>query len=301
MKASEQQLELAPEYETGRYRLVGRLLPESETWLAEDLEDPTARVVVKILPHNSDAIAARHLTETLGRIEAAGLNLPGDEGELPDGRPFLVYPYLEGSTLREFLNASGPLSLPLAGTLMQQLGRALGSLHAAHFAYGTLAPEHVIVQQAHGRHKAILLNAGIYRVTEETSASPGYLAPEQLAGHATLSSDVFSLGTIAAEILTGRRAFRYGSLEDLTRQQRIGIPRGSLRKLRSKIPVRVEEEIRRATSWDSAHRPSDIEVFASKLGEFLNASEGFPKRRLFLGGILGVALLAAGMRRCRGR
>jgi len=264
--------------------------------MAEDLEDPTAQPVVKILPEGSDAIASRHLHELPALPE---INPLTDTGELADGRPFLVYPYVEGSTLRDFLNASGPLPLVVAGQLIAQIGRGLEALHEKRWVYGVLSPEHVMVRQNHGRQQAVLLHAGAFRVSGRTSASPGYLAPEQAAGSPTAASDVFSLGAVAAEMLTGRRVFRYGSLAELQRLQRIGPARGSLRKLRSKIPPRVEEELRRAMSWDAAHRPSDVAVFGSRISEYLGREGLFPKRRLVLLGLAGVALTMAGLRRCR--
>lgn len=290
---------MAPDFEAGRYRLQERLNPDSETWTAEDLEDPTSQVVIKLLAEGADAIAARHVIETLRKTDSPVLNLPVDQGELPDGRPFLVYPWVDGPTLREYLNTSGPLPLPLAGSLISQIASGLGALHRIRIVYGLLAPEHVIIRHTHVRHQAVLLDTGIFRVSGRTSASPGYLAPEQLAGQPTLASDVFSLGALAAEMLTGRRAFRYGSLNELQRLQRIGLARGSLRKLRSKIPLRAEEEIRRATSWDPAQRPSDVAVFGSRLAELLGASDSFPLRRAIILGLLGLTAGAATLRRCR--
>ncbi len=290
---------MGPESEAGRYRLTERLEPESDTWLAEDLEDPTAHPVVKILPEGSDAIAARHLAELFGTEQHAEINQLTDCGELPDGRPFLVYPYVEGTSLRNFLNASGPLPLALAGQLLADMGRGLEALHGRRMVYGILSPEHVIVHQEHGRLQAKLLNAGSYRVTGSTSTSPGYLAPEQAAGNPVLASDVFSLGAVAAEMLTGRRVFRYGSLAELAKLQKIGVPRGALRKLRGKIPLRVEEEIRRALSWDPAHRPSDIALFGERMTEYLGAEGLFPKRRLIILGVGGLVLASLGYRRCR--
>jgi len=290
---------LTPEFEVGHYRLQDRLSPDSDTWLAEDLEDPTAAVVIKMLPDGADAIAARHLTESLRQVDSPYLNKPLDHGERPDGRPFLVYPWVEGVTLREYLNSNGPLALPLAGVLIRQIASAVGALHSIKMIHGILAPEHVIVQHAHGRYLAVLLDVGLFRVSGQTSASPGYLAPEQIAGEPTVRSDMFSLGTVAAEMLTGRRAFRYGSLNELRRLQRIGLPRGSLRKLRSKIPLRVEEEIRRATSWDPGQRPSDSEVFGTRLEELLGGSGAVALRRKIIMGLLGLTAAAAALRRCR--
>ena len=292
---------MAPEYETGRYRRQERLSADSEVWLAEDLEDTGSQVVIKVLPETADVIAARHLREMLAGLDDPAVNPPVDEGELPDGRIFLVYPWIPGTTLREFLNTGGPLSFGAAAAILSQVGDALTALHNKHVIYGVLSPEHVIVQQSRGRISAALLNTGVFRITGETSASPGYLAPEQLAGSPALSSDVFSLGALAAELLTGRRAFRYGSLEELARMQRIGLSRGSLRKFRGKIPVRVEEEIRRATSWDPIHRPSGPDTFSEKLAETLGSGAGLPVRRMILMGLACAALGVTGLRKCGAR
>src|SRR5688572_10219710 len=100
---------MEPEFESGRYRLQDRLTPDGNSWLAEDLEDPGGKVVVKFLPEGADAIAARHVVQTMAVLTQSGLSVPVDEGELPDGRPFLIFRYFEGQTLRELLNTGGPL------------------------------------------------------------------------------------------------------------------------------------------------------------------------------------------------
>ncbi|WP_410971901.1 hypothetical protein, partial [Salmonella sp. SAL4445] len=81
---------MEPEFDGGRYRLQDRLSPDGNSWLAEDLEDPGRKMVVKFLPEGADAIAARHLVESMAGLEQSGLSVPVDEGELADGRPFLV-------------------------------------------------------------------------------------------------------------------------------------------------------------------------------------------------------------------
>ncbi len=289
---------MAPDTPFGRYRLQERLNPDGDTWLAEDLDSPATPVAVKILPEGTDVLAARHLGDIIGSVTAREINPLTDNGELPDGRPYLVYPVVEGTTLREFMNTHGPLPLSLAGSLIAQLGAAIEALHAQKIVYGSLAPEHIIVQQAHGGGvRAILLNAGAFRISGQTSASPGYLSPEQAAGKPTIASDIFSLGVVAAEMVTGKRPFRYGSLADLQRLQRIGIPRGALRKLRSRIPLRAEEEIRKATSWDPAHRPPDAAILGQRLAESLGTGR-FQKRRVVLLALLGTVFAAVSARRC---
>ncbi len=292
---------MTPEHEAGRYRLKERLNPDGNAWLAEDLEEPTRPVVVKLLPDGSDVIAARHLARTMKEAGHAGLSVPVDAGETRDGRPYLVYLWTDGHTVREVLNASGPLSFGRAAAIVQAVGEALGFLHERGIVHGAISPEHIVIGHAHGRDTVTILNVGWYRVTGQTSESPAYLAPEQLAGAATAKSDIFSLAAVVAEMLTGRRAFRYGSLNELERMHRIGIPRGQLRKLRPKLPLRVEEELRHAMSWDPARRPVDAQIFTTRLAEFLGGERTVTRRRLYLLAAAAVAVIAIGIRNCRRR
>jgi serine/threonine protein kinase len=292
---------MSAEFEGGRYRLQERLSPDGNSWMAEDLEEPGQRVVVKVLPDTADAIAARHLVESLADLRGSALSVPVDEGEMPDGRPFLVYRFAEGQSLRELLNTAGPLPFGRAAAILKQLGEAVHRLHERSMIHGSIAPEHIVVSHNHGRDSVTLLGAGVFRATRESTASPAYLAPEQLAGNPTALSDVFSLAAVAAEVLTGRRAFRYGSLDELHHLHKRGIQRGAFRKLRPKLPLRVEDELRRGLAWDPGQRPPDAHVLTQRLAEFLGVNRGLPRRRLALLGVLGLAVIATGVRNCRRR
>lgn len=292
---------MGPEHATGRYRLQNRLTPEGSTWVGEDLEDPTQQVVIKFLPEGADAIAARHLVENLADLGSKGLAVPVDEGETAEGRPFLVYRWVEGLTLRELMAESGTPGFARSGRILYQLGIALEALHTRGIIHGAVAPEHIVITHAHGKDTVTLLHAGAFRVARETSASPAYLAPEQLRGEAIGASDVFSVAAVGAEMLTGRRAFRYGSLEDLEHLHKRGIARGAFRKLKPKLPLRVEEELRRALSSDPGHRPADVQVFTTRLAEYLGGGTraAISKRRLFLLVLLAAALFVMVVRRFR--
>lgn len=274
---------------------------DSSSWVAEDLEDPGTAVVVKFLPEGTDAIAARHLVQAMTDLRQPGISVPIDEGELPDGRPFLVFRYVEGHSLREVLNNGGPFSFRRAAHLLLQIGEAVESMHVHSLVHGSICPEHVIVHHSAGQDRVTLLNVGVFRLIRETTASPAYLAPEQLAGEATNASDIFSVGAVAAEMLTGRRAFRYGSLAELHHIQRRGIQRSAFRKLRPRLPLRVEDELRRALSWDPAQRPPDVLTLTTRLAESLGGNRALPRRRLALLGVLGLAVIATGIRNCRRR
>jgi serine/threonine protein kinase len=293
---------LQPENTAGRYRLQSRLTPDGDAWLAEDLEDPTRPVVLKFLPDGADAIAARHVVENLASLAGHGLSVPMDEGETADGRPYLVYPWVEGRTLRELMNETGTPGFSRSAHILNQLGAAVSALHEHGIVYGAISPEHIVIHHAHGRDVVTLLHAGSYRVAHETSASPAYLAPEQLAGGEALpASDVFSVAAVAAEMLTGRRVFRYGSLAELQHLHKKGVQRGAIRKLKPKLPQRVEDELRRALSTDPMQRPGEVRVFTGRLAESLGATGGLSKRRLFILLLLIVASIYLLIRRYRGR
>lgn len=269
-------------------------------WGAEDLEDPGTRVVVKFIPPEADVFGYRQQGSELADLETHGLVAPIDSGESAGGRPFFVFPFVDGSTLREVLNASGPMSFRRAASILRQLGRVLAAAHSRHIAHGAIEPEHILVAHERGREVVYVINFGSWRVASAPSTPPGYLAPEAREGQVTISGDIYSLAAVAAEMLTGRRAFRYGSVRELERLQRIGLPRGSLRQIRHQIPARVEDEIRKALSWDPAHRPADVLVFANRLADGLGEGAALPLRRVLLfGGLLAVVAGASAYRACR--
>jgi eukaryotic-like serine/threonine-protein kinase len=179
-------------------------------------------VAIKVLPG--------HLTsssEALARLErearaAAVLSHPNIVAVYDIGRSdqtvFIVLQLLEGETLRNVL-ARGPLDWRRAAAKASALARGLSAAHAHGIVHRDLKPENVFV--THG-HEIKILDFGLAR--SEGSASgesetaltlegavlgtPGYISPEQARGErATPASDIFSLGCILYEMLTGRRAF----------------------------------------------------------------------------------------------
>ena len=263
---------LGPDNHTGRYRLQERLPGEGDAWLAEDLEDPTSAVVLKLLPPGRGAFDAQAVVDRAASIPHIGIAVPVDAGETPDGRGFIVLPYLQGHTLRDVLNASGPLPFTRIAGWTRQLGEALERAHEGGLIHGAIAPEHIIVSG----DRVALISASWFG---EPTVPPGYLAPEPERGK---SADIYSLGTVIVEMLTGRRAFRYGSLSDLQRQQRIGLALGSVRKLRARVPARAEEELRKALAYHPAHRPAEARVMCNRIAESLAEAGRAPWTRPIL-------------------
>jgi serine/threonine protein kinase/Tol biopolymer transport system component len=157
---------------------------------------------------------------------AAALNHPNivaiyDIG-VHDGMPFIVSELLEGNTLRERL-AGSPLSVPEVADYGLQIAHGLMAAHDKHIVHRDLKPENLFITRD---HRIKILDFGIAKLihregapsmegmTTQTKAGAllgtvAYMSPEQLRGKPVdARSDLFSLGTILYEMLTGRRAFR---------------------------------------------------------------------------------------------
>ncbi|HWX94808.1 MAG TPA: protein kinase [Terriglobales bacterium] len=157
---------------------------------------------------------------------AAALNHPNivaiyDIG-VHDGMPFIVSELLEGNTLRERL-AGSPLSVPEVADYGLQIAHGLMAAHDKHIVHRDLKPENLFITRD---HRVKILDFGIAKLihpegsssmeamTTQTKAGAllgtvAYMSPEQLRGKPVdARSDLFSLGAILYEMLTGRRAFR---------------------------------------------------------------------------------------------
>ena len=206
-----------------------------EVYRARD-ERLDREVAVKVLPASYSADADR-LRRFEQEARAAGrLNHPNvlaiyDVGS-HDGAPYVVSELLEGGTLRERLaGASMPLRKAIDYAL--QTARGLGAAHEKGIVHRDLKPENIFVTND-GRVK--ILDFGLAKLTRPETSGPmtaaptetrgtepgivlgtvGYMSPEQVRGQtADARSDIFALGTILYEMLSGRRAFRGDSAADV--------------------------------------------------------------------------------------
>jgi serine/threonine protein kinase len=189
------------------------------------------------------------------------------EGE----RPFIVMEYVEGETLAERL-ARGPLPPGDAIRLASHLCAALEHAHRAGLVHRDVKPQNVLLR-ADGTAK--LADFGIARAAGETRltqagallGTAAYLAPEQVAGaDATPASDLYSLGVVLYESLTGRMPHEVDSLADLGRQRREE-PVTPLRDLVPEVPVPVEDAVMRCLAVNPEYRPASAAALAAELGE----------------------------------
>ena len=278
-------VELARDTELGRRVAVKRLFAS----LADD-----------------DVIQQRFLREARMAAALSHPNLVsvfdvGEEG----GLPYIVMEYVEGETLAELVAREGALPERRAVELLVQACAGLEQAHAAGLVHRDIKPQNLLVRRD-GVVK--IADFGIARTLESTQltqagtvlGTAAYLAPEQAAGErVTSAADIYSLGAVAYELLTGRTAYTFESLADLTQKQRQPPP-----------PMRdVEPHVERAVLRALSFRPAERQRSASELARELAPVDAPTKatrvmqrgrpihisRRVLLaiGALLAAALIAA--------
>ncbi|MGH9847540.1 MAG: protein kinase domain-containing protein, partial [Blastocatellia bacterium] len=246
------------------------------------------QVVIKVLNEEVRSDENRKWIEDKFRQEIALLariNHPGvvgalDVGELADGRPYLVMQYVPGHSLREAITVGG-MYLARIGSLMQQLCQALTAVHEHNVIHRDLKPENLLLLQAGGAEYVIIIDLGVAKVRAElaqlsqtttmTAGTFGYMAPEQLQGHPTKASDIYALGSVLYELVTGQALFNTNDWYEMMQAQRDG-SFAKPRELRPELPAAVEAVILKALSYDESDRYASAKEFGDALKQALAAT-----------------------------
>src|SRR5437867_1106499 len=269
----------------GRYRIERELGRggNSIVFLASDLQVHAKAVVIKVLQdhaEHSEWLSAkfRHEMEALARIRHPGVVAALDIGALPDGRPFLVMEYVDGAALRSEIRPEG-LEFGAIVELVSQIARALDAAHEMGVLHRDLKPENVMLQRSDTSAINVkLIDFGIAKVEEPEQAyvtdtvilagTTSYMAPEQLMGAATASSDAYALAVTTYELLTGKRPFYPATPVQLFQLQKEGsIPDPS--SIRPSIPRAAARVVVKALSFRPEDRPASAVDFANALDKGL--------------------------------
>lgn len=207
-------------------------------------------------------------------------------GRLEDGRPFLAMAWLEGESLADRL-ARGTLSITETLTIVRAVARALGAAHRRGIVHRDVKPSNVLLcpdpDAGPGAVRPRLIDFGIARhttirgatVTKTNAAlgTPYYMAPEQVRGarDAGPAADVFSLGCLLYECLTGRSPFQQDTLLAALAAVLLEEP-VPLRRLVPEVSAELERLALRLLAKDAANRPVDGDAVVDEL-DALTSSE----------------------------
>jgi serine/threonine-protein kinase len=263
-------------------------------WLAHDRKHER-RVAVKVL-HTELAMAfgaERFLREirviaTLQHPHILGLidsGVIGPEGGALAGRPYYVMPYVDGRSLRQRLDEDGQLPIAESVRLTSEVASALDYAHRHGVIHRDIKPENILLNDG----SALVADFGIALAVQQSGGermtetglslgTPQYMSPEQAAGERGITprSDIYALGAVAYEMLTGEPPFTGPNVQAIVARVLATEPR-PMTVLRPSVPASVETAVLHALEKLPADRFASASEFAAALqGETTAAARARP-------------------------
>jgi serine/threonine protein kinase len=234
-------------------------------------KDAAVKVLHEHMKYKSEALSRfRAEVSVAGRITDSNIVKVFDAGTLEDGRLYMMMEYCGGGSLASLLKRRGPLPFDLVVTLIAPICSALDAAHDAKITHRDIKPENILLlaPEPGAPLRAKLADFGIAKLhdaqlelglhtgTKKILGSPGYMAPEQCIGRrggVEHRADIYALGSLLYEAVTGRRPYPGDNLYELISNtvQNAPYPRPS--ELRSDLPPEGEDVSLRCL----AHRRED--------------------------------------------
>jgi serine/threonine-protein kinase len=276
----------------GKYR-IERLLDRGgmgSVYVARDVA-LDRQVAIKVIRPElvPDPLARERFSreaETLARLKHPSIVTAFATGSLADGGPYLVMELVRGVDLRRELAAEGVLEPDRASRILDAVCGAMESAHRDGVLHGDLKPENIMLpddDDPESHVEAKVLDFGVAQAVRPGGAesfgqgrgvplasvdlpivgTPAYMAPEQLHGQPpTPRTDVFSLGVIAYEMLTGELPFGNGSAAEVALAQERGRPSAHL----DRLPPALARAVTAALAIDADRRPVSAQALAHLIG-----------------------------------
>ena len=194
---------------------------------------------------------------------------------LEDGRPYLVMYYVKGVKLTEFIGTKDKLSLPTWLSIFMQISEALSHAHNRGVIHRDLKPGNIILSQTEEvSHFIKIVDFGIAKLlhaatdskdltqTGEVFGSPMYMSPEQCLGNTIdIRSDIYAMGCVMYEVLTGLPPFYCDSLYDTMKSHVTEKPKQIIpTELFSDIPKELEFLVLKCLAKNTDDRPQSMEA-----------------------------------------
>ncbi len=251
-----------------------------EVWLARHLRLAGKQVAIKVLHVDrqlpQEAVARfKREAEIAARLEHPNIVQVLDFNTLPTGQPYLVMELLKGQSLAARTRGK-VLALDQLSIIMRQVGAALQAAHRAGVVHRDLKPENIFLVPTALGDQVKVLDFGISKLRDSNTVqttdsvligTPLYMSPEQALGNnrdVTPQSDLFSLGSISYELLTGQAPFFADNIAKVV--FRIAYEKHPpLAQARPDLPAPVVAAVERALEKERDKRTPDIETFVQEL------------------------------------
>jgi tRNA A-37 threonylcarbamoyl transferase component Bud32 len=267
-----------------RYKLLAQIAAGGMALVYKAQDTLLNRIVaIKILRESFAEDPAFQKRFTREAQSAANLSHPNivavyDFGRDGD-RQYIVMENVEGRDLKSVIRAEGPLPLPRALNIAEQICAGVGAAHRTGIVHCDVKPQNVILTT---EGQAKVTDFGIARAfmaaapggyTESVWGTPHYFSPEQAAGEQpTPASDVYSIGVILFEMLTGRLPFEGENQQQLALAHLRDAP-PPITQINPAIPVELEQIVNQVLSKEPAQRYRNADQFGRVLLEYQRSSE----------------------------
>jgi eukaryotic-like serine/threonine-protein kinase len=208
-----------------------------------------------------------------------------DVGE-DDGSYYIVMEYIEGKTLKQLIKKRGYLTTKEVVDIMLQLTEGLAHAHDSYIIHRDIKPQNVLILE-NGLVKitdfgiAMAMNSSQLTQTNSVMGSVHYLPPEQASGRgSTIKSDIYSLGIIMYELLTGKLPFKGENAVEIALKH-MKDPMPSIRKQLPDIPQTIENIILKSTAKNPKNRYNDVRELHKDLETALTDDRTSEKRYVY--------------------
>ena len=212
----------------------------------------------------------KHEARAVAQLSHPNIVTVIDRGER-DGRQFIVFEYVDGENLKELVLREAPLAEGDAVRLVLQIAQALAFAHQHGLIHRDVKPQNVLLPESgeakvtdFGIARSLDMQGGITQ-TGTVMGTSDYIAPEQARGvKATAQTDVYALGIVLYELLTGDVPFTGDNFVAVA-MQHINEPVPSVRDRRPDVSSRLDAAVRRALAKSPRDRFPSMDAFAAEL------------------------------------